>query len=265
VTADAMQTITSTDGAPIAYWRSGSGPPLVLVHGSISDRTAWALVQPALEQRFTVYAMHRRGREGSAAGPHTMQQEFEDVASAVDAVGEPVHLAGHSFGAVCSVEATRLTSNVRSLTLYEPPSLGGAGAGLVANAAREFVRQGRGEDVISTFLTQAIQLTDEQVGLIRASPVWPHMVGLAGSLAEELAASEDYRFDASRFAGLAIPVLLLAGADSPQRACEVIDALAKVLPNTERRDLAGERHMAMLSSPDLFVSEVVRFIESVEE
>lgn len=262
MTADAMQTITSTNGARIAYWRSGSGPPLVLVHGSISDRTIWALVQPALEQRFTVYAMHRRGREGSAAGSHTMDDEFHDVASVVDAVGEPVHLAGHSFGAVCSVEATRLTSNVRSLVLYEPPTLGRATGGF-AGGVREFVRQGRSEEVIVTFLTQAIQLTDEQVGLIKRSPVWPQMVGHAGNLAEELQASEDYRFDASRFADLDIPALLLVGADSPASHQGVIDALAEVLPNAQRRELPGERHMAMLSSPDLFVSELTRFIDEV--
>ena len=256
-----MQTITSTDGAPIAYWRGGSGPPLVLVHGSISDRTAWALVQPTLERRFTVYTMHRRGRDGSAAGPHTMQQEFEDIVGVVDAVGEPVHLAGHSFGAVCSVEAALLTSNLRSLVLYEPPTLGGAGARLVAGAAREFVRHGRGEDVIRTFLTQAIQLRSEEVGLIEQSPIWSQMVGHATSLAEELSASEDYRFDASRFVGLAIPVLLLAGAASPREHLAVVDALAKVLPNATRRELPNERHMAMLSSPDLFVSELTSFIE----
>jgi pimeloyl-ACP methyl ester carboxylesterase len=33
------QTVRSADGTPVAYEAFGDGPPLVLVHGSISDRT----------------------------------------------------------------------------------------------------------------------------------------------------------------------------------------------------------------------------------
>ena len=32
-----METVTSRDGTPIAYERSGEGPPLILVHGTTSD------------------------------------------------------------------------------------------------------------------------------------------------------------------------------------------------------------------------------------
>src|SRR5688572_32891339 len=60
-----MQTVTSRDGTRIAFWRSGAGPPLLLVHGATYDHTtAWRFVVPELEQQFTVYAMDRRGRGG---------------------------------------------------------------------------------------------------------------------------------------------------------------------------------------------------------
>ena len=32
-----METVTSRDGTPIAYERSGDGPPLVVVHGTTAD------------------------------------------------------------------------------------------------------------------------------------------------------------------------------------------------------------------------------------
>jgi pimeloyl-ACP methyl ester carboxylesterase len=61
-----MEHITSGDGTRIAFWRSGTGPPLLLVHGTTYDHTtAWRFVVPELERRFTVYAMNRRGRGGS--------------------------------------------------------------------------------------------------------------------------------------------------------------------------------------------------------
>ena len=57
-----METVRSADGTQIAFRRSGSGPPLVLVHGSTADHTRWAGVLPDLERAFTVIAMDRRGR-----------------------------------------------------------------------------------------------------------------------------------------------------------------------------------------------------------
>ena len=68
-TAARAERLVSSDGTPIAVWRSGEGPPLVLVHGAAADHTRWRPVLPALEERFTVLAMDRRGRGGSGVRP----------------------------------------------------------------------------------------------------------------------------------------------------------------------------------------------------
>jgi len=116
-----QETVTSVDGTPIVYWRSGEGPPLVLVHGASADHSRWTPVLPAFEQRFTVYAVDRRGRGGSGdSDDYTIEREFEDVAAVVDSLGEPANLLGHSYGALCALEAALLTRNVRKLVLYEP-------------------------------------------------------------------------------------------------------------------------------------------------
>ena len=45
-----MDTVTSKDGTRIAFWRSGTGPPLVLIHGMVADHsTTWRFVLPELE------------------------------------------------------------------------------------------------------------------------------------------------------------------------------------------------------------------------
>ncbi len=59
-----QESVTSVDGTPIAYWRSGEGPPLVLVHGTAADHRRWRPVLPTFEQRFAVCAVDRRGRGG---------------------------------------------------------------------------------------------------------------------------------------------------------------------------------------------------------
>ena len=90
-----QQSVTSKDGTAIAYWTSGKGPPLVLVHGTPDDHTRWRPLLPYLESHTTVHAMDRRGRGGSGDGPqYTLEREYEDVAAVVDAVAEGLRIRG---------------------------------------------------------------------------------------------------------------------------------------------------------------------------
>jgi len=97
--------VTSKDGTTIGFWENGSGPPLLLIHGTTADHRRWSGILPTLEQHFTVFAMDRRGRgESSDAPEYDIIRESEDVVSVVEHIGEPVFVMGHSYGAVCSGE-----------------------------------------------------------------------------------------------------------------------------------------------------------------
>lgn len=261
-----MEAVTSAAGTKIAYERSGSGPALVIVHGSINDKEAWGLVRPALEGRYTVYALNRRGRAGSAdAGPHRIEDEGQDVAAVVNAIGEPVHLLGHSFGALCAMEATLLTDNVKSLILYEPPPPGAGSSAGWREELRAQVDAGRPDDAIATFLANGPEVPRAQIEALRASEGWPRMVTQAQSLVEEIDAMARYRFEPSRFAHVTVPVLLLFGDQSPAKLRTVNEALEGALPNAQIRLLAGQGHAAHMAAPDLLASEVLRLLDSVEE
>ena len=56
--------VVSAGGTQIAYWSSGSGSPLLLVHGSMSDHTRWRIT-PHLAHDRTVPLMDRRGHGAS--------------------------------------------------------------------------------------------------------------------------------------------------------------------------------------------------------
>ena len=101
-----MDVVKSRDGTPIAYERAGSGPPLVLVHGSTSDHdTAYRFVIPMLERYFTVRALDRRGRGESGDGvDYCLERELDDVVAVIESAGEPVNLFGHGFGALVTLE-----------------------------------------------------------------------------------------------------------------------------------------------------------------
>ena len=122
-TAEATVTrALSRDDTAIAYWTTGEGPPLVLVHGAVADHRRWRPLLPYLEPHATVHALDRRGRGASGDAPgYELAREFEDVAAVVDAVaaasGSPVDVYGHSFGGLCAYGAATLTAMVGRLVL----------------------------------------------------------------------------------------------------------------------------------------------------
>ena len=258
-----MATTTSKDGTRIAYSRSGSGPPLVLVHGTTADRTRWARVLPALEPHFTVYAMDRRGRGGSGdAGAYAIEREFEDVAAVIDAVGEPAFLLGHSFGALCSLEASILTDKVRRLVLYEPPIPieGPLYPPGVPERIQALVDAGDPEAALEVFFRRVVRMPDREFDAYRALPVWKVRITLAPTIPRELTIERRYRFQPERFAQFSTPTLLLLGGDSPALFRRVTDVLKTALPTSRVSVMPGQQHVAMDTAPELFLNEVIGFL-----
>ena len=64
-----METVTSRDGAAIAFDRPGDGPPVILVCGQSTDGSSNAGVAALLAPDFTVFDYDRRGRGDPAHPP----------------------------------------------------------------------------------------------------------------------------------------------------------------------------------------------------
>lgn len=76
-------TVKSKDGVGISVQKTGAGPSLLLVHGALLNGTiACGAVMPKFAERFTVYAMDRRGRVPSGdAKEHSLSVEADDIAA----------------------------------------------------------------------------------------------------------------------------------------------------------------------------------------
>jgi pimeloyl-ACP methyl ester carboxylesterase len=73
--------VDTGDGGSIAVWVEGEGSPLVLVHGSVSDHTAFEPLVGELRAEFTTFAMDRRGFGASLDGPgYSAEREFGEGA-----------------------------------------------------------------------------------------------------------------------------------------------------------------------------------------
>jgi pimeloyl-ACP methyl ester carboxylesterase len=260
-----MERVLSPDGAPIAYRRGGLGSPLLLVHGTGADHTRWSPLLPALEERFTVYALDRRGRGASGdAAPYAFEREVDDLVAVIGAIGEPVHVLGHSFGALCALEAARQTGAIHQLVLYEPPIAVSSETPLVSREAladiQGLVEGGDRDAALAVFFRDVVRVPPDQLAELRASPVWPARVAAAHTLARELRAADAYSFTPERYRTLRTPTLLLLGGDSPPYFKAATEAVAAALPNCRVVVMPGQQHVAMNTAPDLFLREVVRFL-----
>ena len=259
-----METVRSTDGTPIGYSRTGAGPPLVLVHGTGGSAARWNVVVPALAERFTCYAVDRRGRGGSGDAPiYSMEHEFDDIAAVVDSIDEPVNLLGHSFGGICSLEATVRTHNLRKLILYEPP-IPLPGVPLyppgIIERLQTLMDAGDRKGVVVTFMREVVRMPPHELEIFESSPAFPARVAAAHTLPRELRSHVHYAFAPERFNDLTTPTLLLLGGDSPPFVGAAIAALESALPKSETVILEGQQHIAIDTAPEIFTREVLRFL-----
>jgi pimeloyl-ACP methyl ester carboxylesterase len=101
--------------------RLGSGPRLVLVHGSVAPGWLTWNAQKPLADRFELVVPIRSGYPPNAP---LEEIDFEEQAEEIAALLEPGdHLAAHSYGAVVSLLAAA-GAPIASLTVVEPPAYG---------------------------------------------------------------------------------------------------------------------------------------------
>ncbi len=257
------EIVSSPDGTSIAVWRSGSGPPLILVHGAAADHKRWAPVLPALEERFTVLAMDRRGRGASGdGGDYALERENEDVAAVVEWAGRDVDLLGHSHGGVCALEAALLTDRLRKLVLYEAPVGYLQASPEVVERLEALLDAGERDELVAYFMREVAGLPPDQVELMRSLPAWEARLEAADAIPREERVNREYVFEPDRFRDLGVPTLYLGGGDSPEPFRLAGEAIRDALPDCRIVVMPGQRHSAMDTGTELFNTEVLRFLDA---
>ncbi|WP_030247684.1 MULTISPECIES: alpha/beta fold hydrolase [unclassified Streptomyces] len=111
------------DGVEVVYDRVGQGPPLVLVHGAMTDARLWRAQVADLSDDFTVIAWDEPGSGRSSDVPASFL--LADYARCLAAVVEdaglgPVHAVGLGWGGTVVLEFYRYHAGlVRTLVLAD--------------------------------------------------------------------------------------------------------------------------------------------------
>ncbi len=241
-----METATSSDGTTIAFDRLGDGPPVILVCGGSTDRSANAALASLLAEHFTVLNYDRRGRGDSGdTPPYAVEREVEDLDAVIDEAGGSAFVYGTSSGGALALEAAASGLAITKLALWEPPFVLDESRRPPADTARtytELVAAGRRGDAVEYFMSRVVGLPPEFVAHARTQPFWQAQEALAHTLAYDATVMGDYSLPTERAASVTAPTLVIAGGASFSFMRETARALADVIPDGQHRTLEGQEH-----------------------
>ena len=113
----------TVNGADLYYEARGSGPPLLLVHGTGGYAGLWSPVLDGLAREHRVIAYDRRGFGRSSSAPGGgLAEHARDAAALLDALdASPATVVGWSGGGVFALDlAASFPDRVTALVLAEP-------------------------------------------------------------------------------------------------------------------------------------------------
>ncbi|WP_328356495.1 alpha/beta hydrolase [Streptomyces sp. NBC_00445] len=237
----------SRDGTPIAYERTGRGPAVVLVSGAMSTGHTVAPLAGQLADGFTAVVYDRRGRgESGDTPPYAVEREVEDLAALIETVGGQAALYGISSGGALALQAAASGLPVSKVAVYETPfAVYEGGAQERAEYTEGLTRalaEGRRGDAVELFL-RLTGLAEEMIQGARQSPMWAGMESIAPSLAYDNAVMGDGLVPRHRLAAITVPVLAVAGGESPAWLREATQAVAEAVPDGTYRSLEGQTHL----------------------
>lgn len=251
-------TTTSADGTTLGYYRRGSGPALLITHGSIATGDQWLLATEHLAQHFTCYVYDRRGRGRSGDhGTYDLSTEVDDIAAMMEVAGPGAHLLGHSYGALCTLAYAERLGLDGSLILFEPPlAVHGPVAGAGLARYRELVDAGDLDGALEHALVNFVRLPAEAIPYVRQTPLWDLCVPLTPTWVRELEQIDALGADLDHYASITAPTHLIAGTGTTAFLYESAHRLRGTIPGAGITELPDLDHFAHVVAPELFAVTV---------
>ena len=251
---------------------AGDGPPVVLLHAGIADRTMWSEHLPALaDAGLRAVAIDLAGFGEAPVSAASGSGEWEDVLTTMGDLGiERAALVGSSFGGAVALRVAHVApGRVSALALFSAPA-----EQIEPSPRLQAVWEAEEEALARDDIDAAVEVTLSAWLQPDAPPGLRERVATMRRRAIELQAGEEgppepqdpLEEDPAAISRIEAPALLAAGEHDMSDFRDGAEAMARLMPNSRHEVISGAGHLAPLEQPEAFRELLIRFLrEAVEE
>lgn len=263
-----IQKSCPVNGTNIFYTESGQGPGLVLIHGSLCDYRYWRWQYDAFTSEYQTISPSLRGcwpddAIHPLAGYNTVQHA-QDLISFLKQQypGQRFNILGHSRGTQVAVQI-----------VLDAPDL--CNSLILADPSFRFTDEPTSKPFYAdTVLLLKRDMVDEAlemfVDTVNGDETWRKMTPWFKEMATENAMTllsqieeHNFAFKPEQIAQIHSPVLLINGKNSPTKYQHRADRIQKLLPASQRVQIALAAHGMNLANPRSFNRAVLDFLASI--
>jgi pimeloyl-ACP methyl ester carboxylesterase len=256
------------EGLRFYYEEQGSGPPLLLVHGTGGDAGALRDLAGRLSSSYRVITYDRRGFTRTEVKPPApkeyVRRHADDASALLRELGAPhARVFGWSMGGVIALAlAVHHADDVSRLVLYDPPlhakkhmgvrfatAMGGAlalgKAGMYRRAAKRFFRH------VLAYSKGGKNAFDELDERVRDA-----MLTNARTVIAELEAGTGEELSRSDLAKIGCPIGIVSGQRSAKFLVAAADRCAEIFPSARVVRVPTGDHLMTLRQPDVLAAAI---------
>lgn len=254
-----MDRVT-VNGIHLEYTVSGTGEPVVFIHGALIAETFGPLASDAdLASRYRCIQYHRRGYAGSSRvnEPASISTQVADCLALLRHLGvERTHVTGHSYGGVVALQmAMDAPKMVHTVAVLEPAlAVGASGPAYresLAGGSRRF-REMDTATLVDEFLRARWPEYRPTLDRMLPGAFDLAVTDAATSFEYEVSGLLDWHFGEAEARRVSQPVLSVLGGESDAhspRFGETHRLLLEWLPDAEGFILPGTTHFLQIQDP----------------
>lgn len=225
----------------LGLWTKGTGPDLVVVHGSGLASRDYAGLMRALDDDFTVHVYDRRGRGSSSdvAIGYGVDTEVSDLAAVMAATGA-TRVFGHDYGGFVALQAARSHGWDAVATYDAAVSIDGSAPDWWVDDFQDAVADGdhgraaalmvKGLDLVPMVSRVPLSVGTRVGRLFAASPFGKDWNSRAGATLAEVGEALSHDGPADEYAAVAACTTLCVGGASAPWFRRSAEAIVPVLP-----------------------------------
>ena len=251
------------EGIKVHYRETGSGRPVVLLHGGGSSGAQWRKVTEILADRYRMITMDHYGHGGTdpwPGPPETLSHDAEAplVKAVIAKVGEPVHLVGHSYGGGVALRLVLQNEpGILSLILMEPQAIS------VLQHAKEYaffeesrglcaafiasVKAGRAEEGWESFMD-----SNTRPGTWKSYPADTRgkFLSMTDAVFSSYYAVMNHPTTLEELNTIALPTAAIYGETTSPRLRRLTEIIAGEIPACGLEMISGAGHMSPITHPE---------------